>query len=107
MISYEFFVMYASVIALKTGSNNLTQGHERTIHAACIAVGLLAFVAFYVLANVTYQDFRKTSNYGYGNLDTSLTRLPFLAHFSLTSQPGATLDVSCGMISFVAMPNGC
>jgi len=86
MISYEFFVIYASVIALKTGSTNLSRRHERAIHAACIAVGFFAFIGFYVSANVTYQDFLKTSTMP---SDISLAR-PFASLASTTAVPHVT-----------------
>ena len=86
MISYEFFVIYASVIALKTGSTNLSRRHEHAIHAACIAVGFFAFIGFYVSANVTYQDFLKTSTMP---SDISLAR-PFASLASTTAVPHVT-----------------
>ena len=51
MVSYEIFVVYASIVALRTGSVNLIWRHEATLHGLCCAAGVIAFIGFYTMAD--------------------------------------------------------
>ena len=56
MVAYELLVIYASVVALKTGSINMARTHERAAHAACVATGIVAFVLFYHAAGIDFAE---------------------------------------------------
>eukprot|EP00040_Diaphanoeca_grandis_P035955 m.227430 g.227430 ORF g.227430 m.227430 type:complete len:1154 (-) comp33520_c1_seq1:83-3544(-) len=51
MLAYEGFVIYASVVALRTGSVNMKWKNEIGAHAGCAVLGLCAFISFFVLGH--------------------------------------------------------
>ena len=63
MVAYELFVIYASVVALRTGSINMPWVHERRIHAGCVAVGIAGFCGFYFPALRHYGAYLAATDY--------------------------------------------
>ena len=63
VVAYELFVIYASVVALKTGSINMARNHERAAHAACGATGLVAFALFYHAAQDSFAESVSATTY--------------------------------------------
>ena len=63
MVMYELFVIYASVVALKSGSINMKRTHELWAHAACITVGIACFAGFTVTAGKAYRDQTEATTY--------------------------------------------
>lgn len=62
MICYELFVLYASVVALRTGSINLSRGHELSLHMLCIVTGAVVFVFFYSAQPQKYDEYVETDS---------------------------------------------
>jgi hypothetical protein len=64
MVAYELFVIYASVVALRTGSINMLRDHERLAHAGCVVVGVAGFCGFYFPAARLYGEYLAATEYG-------------------------------------------
>jgi hypothetical protein len=62
MVSYEIFVVYASIVALRTGSVNLIWRHEATLHGLCCAAGVIAFIGFYTMADRYQTQFTEAAS---------------------------------------------
>jgi hypothetical protein len=63
MVAYELFVIYASVVALRTGSINMPRDHERLAHAGCVVVGVAGFCGFYFPAARLYSEYLAATDY--------------------------------------------
>ena len=63
MVLYEIFVIYASIVALRSGSVNMPPQHERRAHVACMASGLTIFIAFSLTADEQYRQYHDATTY--------------------------------------------
>ena len=64
MVCYELFIIHASVIALQTGSVNMSRTKERAAHATCLTVGAAVFVIFFAEGATLYDTYTDTKDYG-------------------------------------------
>ena len=63
MICYELFVLYASVVALQTGSVNLSSRRELFLHTLCIMTGAVVFILFYSAQSQKYILYTETDSF--------------------------------------------
>ena len=63
MVCYEIFIIFASVLALRTGSVNMGRAKERAAHAGCLMVGLVVFTAFFAEGATLYETYTDTKGY--------------------------------------------
>ena len=63
MVMYELFVIYASVVALKSGSINMKRKHELWAHAACLTIGIFFYISFILAGGSAYRDYTDATTY--------------------------------------------
>lgn len=63
IIAYEMFIIWASLIALRTGSTRLPLKQEVLAHSACLGIGPIVFVGFYIEGDILNNKVNTASDY--------------------------------------------
>ena len=65
MMSYELFIVAASVLSLRSGSINIARDRERIAHTACFAVVLIVFLVFVIKGGSLHVIMRQGGTSGH------------------------------------------